>query len=101
MGISATSPPLTTISEVSSIWQGFRNASPELLFRLAEGDKFFQYMRYYLLPEKNGFKIMKVQADDVVLFQKRFAKEILFEAVSLGELLLQFASFLEKPSANG
>jgi hypothetical protein len=58
-------------------------------------------MRYYLLPDNDGFKIMKVQAEDIVLFQKRFAKDIVFEADSLGELLLQFAASLEKPIGNG
>jgi hypothetical protein len=57
-------------------------------------------MRYYLLPDKDGFKIMKVQAEDIVLFQKRFAKDIVFEADSLGELLLLFAASLEKPIGN-
>jgi hypothetical protein len=58
-------------------------------------------MRYYLLPDKDGFKIMKVQAEDIALFHKRFAKDIVFEADSLGELLLQFAASLEKPIGNG
>jgi hypothetical protein len=57
-------------------------------------------MRYYVLPDKDGFKIMKVQAEDTPLFQKRFARDILFEADSLAELLLQFAEFIEKPSGN-
>jgi hypothetical protein len=55
-------------------------------------------MRYYLLLEKGGFKIMKVQSEDIVLFQKRFATDILCEADSLGELLLQFVAYWEKPS---
>jgi hypothetical protein len=58
-------------------------------------------MRYYLLPDKDGFKIMKVQVEDIPLFQKRFGKDILFEAGSLGELLLQFADFIEKSIGNG
>ncbi len=57
-------------------------------------------MRYYLLPDKDGFKIMKVQTEDIPLFQKRFAKDILFEAGSLGEVLLQFAESIEKPTGN-
>ncbi len=56
-------------------------------------------MRYYLLPEKGGFKIMKVQLEDIVLFQKRFARDILCEADSIGELLLQLGAYLEKPPA--
>ena len=58
-------------------------------------------MRYYLLPDKDGFKIMKVQTEDIPLFQKRFSRDILFEGDSLGEVLLQFAEFIEKPKANG
>jgi hypothetical protein len=56
-------------------------------------------MRYYVLPDKDGFKIMKVQAEDIPLFQKRYAADIVCEADTLGELLLQFAAHLEKPQS--
>ena len=55
-------------------------------------------MRYYLLPDQHGYKILKVQPEDAPLFQKRYEKEILCQADSLGELLLQFAAMLERPT---
>jgi hypothetical protein len=44
----------------------------------------------FVLPDKNGYKIMKVQAEDILLFQKQYSTDILCEADTLGELLLQF-----------
>ena len=52
-------------------------------------------MHYFILPDPYGYKIMKVQSEDVPLFQKRFGADILCEAATLGELLLQFAAKLE------
>jgi len=57
-------------------------------------------MRYYLLPDKQDYKIMKVQDEDIPLFQKRYATEILGEADSIAELLVQFAARLEQPPGN-
>jgi len=54
-------------------------------------------MRYYLLPDKEDFKIMKVESEDVPLFQKRYATDILCEADTIAELLAQFAGRLEHP----
>ena len=54
-------------------------------------------MRYYCLPEKDGYRLMKVQDEDIPLFQKRYATDIVCEADTLGELLLQLAAYLEKP----
>jgi hypothetical protein len=56
-------------------------------------------MRYYVLPDKDGYRIMKVLAEDIPLFQKRYATEIVCEADSLDEVLLQFAAYIEKPAA--
>lgn len=55
-------------------------------------------MRYYLLPDGENFKVVKVQDEDIPLFQKRFGSTILFEGESLQELLLQFSAFVENLS---
>jgi hypothetical protein len=54
-------------------------------------------MRFYLLPDKQDYKIMKVENEDIPLFQKRYATEILCEADTISELLVQFAARLEDP----
>ncbi len=55
-------------------------------------------MRYYLLPDKQDYKIMKVEDEDIPLFQKRYATDIICEADTIAELLVQFAARLEQPS---
>jgi len=58
-------------------------------------------MRYYILPDDHGYKILKVESEDVPLFQKRFGGAILCEAETLDELLRQFAKVLENgPSSS-
>jgi len=52
-------------------------------------------MRYYLLPDLEDYKVVKVQDEDIPLFQKRYTASILFEADSLTELLAQFSAFVE------
>jgi len=58
-------------------------------------------MHYYCLPDKDGYKILKVPDEDVPHFQKRHTTEIVCDADSLGELLLQFAAILERPPKDG
>lgn len=58
-------------------------------------------MRYYLLPEQHGYKILKVQEEDVTLFQRRYGADIVCEAETLGELLAQFAVIVEQATRSG
>jgi hypothetical protein len=53
-------------------------------------------MRYYIVPDPSGFNILKVQAEDIVVFKKRYGEDIVCEADTLGELLLQFAAIIER-----
>lgn len=53
-------------------------------------------MRYYVLPDGHGYKILKVQVEDVPLFQKRFDADIICEADTLAALLERFADLIEK-----
>lgn len=52
-------------------------------------------MHYYMLADKENYRIVKVETADIPLFQKRHATEILCDADALAELLAQFAAKLE------
>ncbi len=53
-------------------------------------------MQYYIIADGENYKIMKMQDEDVSFFVKRYAKQILFEAESIAELLIQFSAKLKE-----
>ncbi len=53
-------------------------------------------MHYYILPDKEDYRIMKVQNEDHEIFQRRYKKQILFEGASIAEVLVKFSASIEE-----
>lgn len=53
------------------------------------------YMRYFLLPDGENYKIMKVQPEDVDHFRRQYKRQIILEADSIAELLVLFSAKTE------
>ncbi|HRN55636.1 MAG TPA: hypothetical protein PLL71_04260 [Agriterribacter sp.] len=54
------------------------------------------YMRYFLLPDGENYKIMKMQPEDVQSFREKYERQILIEAESIAELLVLFSMRMER-----
>jgi hypothetical protein len=54
------------------------------------------FMKYFLLPDKQNYRIIKVQPEDVDVFKKKYQRQIMLEADSVAELLVLFSAKVEE-----
>jgi len=53
-------------------------------------------MKFFLLPDKQDYRIMKVAPEDIDAFLKKYQKQVMLERNSIAELLIYFSAKLEE-----
>jgi hypothetical protein len=53
-------------------------------------------MKYFILPDKQGHKIMKVRQEDVDGFRRKYQWQIMPEAGSIADLMVLFSAKMEE-----